>query len=231
MRYALSSPPPTSRLHTLHRALARLLTCAFTLCALTLSLAAHATPLPSTLDTAEVSFDQLVKQGNKKFEAKDYEGALELFEEAYVIKPTANLLYNIARMYENLGQFQDAIDHYKKFLVAPDIEIQIRQDALDRIKTLDEVLKLTGGPTTDTGSTSGVTTPTTTPHTGGLIDLNTADAKTLETLPGIGPSKSAAIIQYREQNGPFPTVDALTNVKGIGVKTVAKFRDKVTVSP
>jgi competence ComEA-like helix-hairpin-helix protein len=192
------------------------------------AVAAAAPPAP--IQTAEPSFDQLVKQGQKKFEAKDYDGALELFEEAYAIKPTANLLYNIARMYESLGQFQDAIDHYKKFLVAPDIDIQIRQEALERIKTLDEVIKLTGGG--DTSGGSGTPTPTTKPPAaGGLININTADAKALETLPGIGPSKASAIIAYREANGPFPSVDTLSNVKGIGPKTIEKFRDRITVGP
>jgi len=51
-----------------------------------------------------------------------------------------------------------------------------------------------------------------------LIDINTADATLLETLPGIGPSTSAKIIVDREQNGPYRTLADLTRVSGIGVK-------------
>ena len=68
------------------------------------------------------------------------------------------------------------------------------------------------------------------PAFAGLININTADADTLSGLPGIGPAKAAAIIQYRETNGPFANVEALTNVKGIGDKLVAALRDLVTTS-
>jgi competence protein ComEA len=61
------------------------------------------------------------------------------------------------------------------------------------------------------------------------VDVNTADASELETLPGIGPSKAAAIIQYRTENGPFTAVDDLDNVPGIGASTLASLRDQVTV--
>lgn len=63
----------------------------------------------------------------------------------------------------------------------------------------------------------------------GGVDINTADASTLETLPGIGASKAAAIIQYRTDHGPFKSVDELDNVSGIGPSTLANLRDLVTV--
>lgn len=61
------------------------------------------------------------------------------------------------------------------------------------------------------------------------VDVNTADLAELETLPGIGPSKAAAIIQYRTEHGPFSTVDDLDNVPGIGASTLASLREQVTV--
>ncbi|WP_171253304.1 ComEA family DNA-binding protein, partial [Acinetobacter baumannii] len=61
------------------------------------------------------------------------------------------------------------------------------------------------------------------------INLNTATAEQLQTIPGIGPRKAEAIIQYREENGPFKTVEGLTNIAGIGAKTVEKMRDKIFV--
>ena len=48
-----------------------------------------------------------------------------------------------------------------------------------------------------------------------LVDLNTADAETLQTLPGIGPAKAAAIIAYREEHGPFAALQDVANVPGI----------------
>lgn len=62
------------------------------------------------------------------------------------------------------------------------------------------------------------------------IDINTAASEQLQTLPGIGEAKAAAIIAYREEHGAFSSVDELTNVSGIGEKTLEAFRDKVTAS-
>ncbi|MPN41813.1 hypothetical protein SDC9_189368 [bioreactor metagenome] len=49
-----------------------------------------------------------------------------------------------------------------------------------------------------------------------LIDINSADASLLSTLPGIGEVLAGRIVEYREQNGPFASVDQLTDVPGIG---------------
>lgn len=63
----------------------------------------------------------------------------------------------------------------------------------------------------------------------GLVNLNTADAAALETLPGIGPALASRIIAWREANGGFRAVDELLAVSGIGQKTLDGFRDQVTV--
>ncbi len=65
---------------------------------------------------------------------------------------------------------------------------------------------------------------------GGLIDLNTAQDNELQTLPGIGPSLAGAILAYREDNGPFSSVDDVDKVPGIGPKTLDSIRPLVTVS-
>ncbi len=77
---------------------------------------------------------------------------------------------------------------------------------------------------------------TTTPSTGTvetvagvLININTASLDDLMTLTGIGTVKAQAIIDYRETYGPFPNINSLTNVSGIGDKTLAKIADKITV--
>ncbi len=62
-----------------------------------------------------------------------------------------------------------------------------------------------------------------------LININTASAAELETLPGVGPSKAAAIINYREENGPFRAVSEIQNVSGIGPATYAKLKGQITV--
>lgn len=64
---------------------------------------------------------------------------------------------------------------------------------------------------------------------GEMIDINTADAQALAALQGVGPQKAEAIVAYRQEHGPFKSVDDLANVKGIGQKTVDANRDKIAV--
>lgn len=61
------------------------------------------------------------------------------------------------------------------------------------------------------------------------INVNTADAETLATLPGIGPSKAHSILSYREEKGRFQTIDDVRNINGIGDKTFEKIKDSITV--
>ncbi|WP_367726725.1 ComEA family DNA-binding protein [Microbacterium sp. LMI1-1-1.1] len=63
----------------------------------------------------------------------------------------------------------------------------------------------------------------------GTIDLNTATADQLDTLPRIGPAIAERIISWREENGRFRSVDDLLSVPGIGEKMLAGLRDKVRV--
>jgi competence protein ComEA len=85
----------------------------------------------------------------------------------------------------------------------------------------------TGTATTGTGTTTGSTGST--GSTGGLVNINTADEPTLETLNGVGPVLAAAIIQYRTEHGPFTSVDQLDEVSGIGPATLEDLRSQVTV--
>lgn len=63
----------------------------------------------------------------------------------------------------------------------------------------------------------------------GKININTADTTELQKLSGIGPGKAKSIIDYRNKNGPFRSVDDLLNVSGIGEKTLEKIRDEIVV--
>ena len=63
----------------------------------------------------------------------------------------------------------------------------------------------------------------------GIIDLNSADQAALETLPRIGPALAERIIQWRDDNGRFASVDDLLAVPGIGEKLLEGLRDKVRV--
>ncbi|WP_087485320.1 helix-hairpin-helix domain-containing protein [Brachybacterium massiliense] len=63
----------------------------------------------------------------------------------------------------------------------------------------------------------------------GQIDLNTASAAELEELPGVGPAIAQRILEHREKNGPFTSVDGLLEVSGIGPATLEKIRERATV--
>ncbi|WP_219905161.1 ComEA family DNA-binding protein [Pseudothauera lacus] len=61
------------------------------------------------------------------------------------------------------------------------------------------------------------------------IDINTADATTLAQINGIGPTKAQAIVDYRNQHGPFKSAAELARVPGIGERTVERIEPQVTV--
>ena len=64
---------------------------------------------------------------------------------------------------------------------------------------------------------------------GGKVNLNTADAAALETLPRVGPAMAARIIDWREANGGFRAIEDLLGVTGIGDKTFEGLKDLVTI--
>ncbi|TVQ42149.1 MAG: helix-hairpin-helix domain-containing protein [Wenzhouxiangella sp.] len=62
------------------------------------------------------------------------------------------------------------------------------------------------------------------------VDINTANAEQLaDALHGVGAAKAEAIIAYREENGPFAHIDELVNVRGIGLGTVDRNRDRISL--
>ena len=63
----------------------------------------------------------------------------------------------------------------------------------------------------------------------GLININLADINELKKITGIGDVKAQSIIEYRENNGGFKSVDEIKNVDGIGEKTFEKIKEKITL--
>lgn len=83
-----------------------------------------------------------------------------------------------------------------------------------------------GGPSVAAGGGVG---PTSAGPVGGLIDLNTADATALDSLPGVGPVIAKRILDWRTEHGRFTSVDELGEVTGIGDKLMAQIGPKVRV--
>ena len=65
--------------------------------------------------------------------------------------------------------------------------------------------------------------------TGGLVNINTADEKALDTLPGVGPATAQKIIEYRENEGAFQSPEDIMKVRGIGKAKYEKMKDKITI--
>ena len=63
----------------------------------------------------------------------------------------------------------------------------------------------------------------------GRININTADSTQLQELTGVGPATAEKIIDYRKQNGRFPSIEDIKNVSGIGDKTYEKLKDHIKV--
>ena len=62
-----------------------------------------------------------------------------------------------------------------------------------------------------------------------VVNINTASAAELESLPGIGAKTAARIIEYRQKNGPFKKIEELMNVRGLGEKNFLKLKAQLTV--
>jgi len=67
------------------------------------------------------------------------------------------------------------------------------------------------------------------PATTAVVNINTASATEIATLPGIGAKTAARIVEYRQKNGPFKKVEELMNVRGIGEKNFLKLKPQLAV--
>lgn len=118
------------------------------------------------------------------------------------------------------GRVADAID------VAGGATARADLDLLNLAAPLADGMKIevvTRGAATATASTAPATTAP------AAVSLNSADAGQLETIPGVGPVTAAAILAYRDEAGPFTSVEQLMEVSGIGPATLESIRPYVTL--
>ena len=117
---------------------------------------------------------------------------------------------------------------YQAIEAAGGLKGRVDTASLNMARVLDDGEQLLVGiepvaaPAASGGGTSGA-------PVGGKVNLNTATAEQLDTLPGVGPVTAQAILAWREENGRFGSVEDLLDVKGIGDATLAELRDLVVV--
>lgn len=128
-----------------------------TLCSITLSasltlgstvaLAAPAEDDPSDEESADDDESpeavELSEQAVEKFQAKDYEGAIVLFEQAYAVDKHPKYLFNIGRVHEEAGNLEQAVQFYGKFVKQPGVDLDSREFANERLKVLREIIETT----------------------------------------------------------------------------------------
>lgn len=88
---------------------------------------------------------------------------------------------------------------------------------------------LSSGSLSGGSGTGGSPSPSMAGISGGRININTADTILLQQLTGVGPVTAQKIVDYRDQNGKFSSIEDLKNVSGIGEKTFEKLRDDITI--
>ena len=108
----------------------------------------------------------------------------------------------------------------------------MQSQVTDLNKALDDAKKSSSSSTTVKTTTKNGTVAgaeTSSSDVSGQININTASAGELDALPGIGPTYAQRIIDYREANGGFNSIEEIENVKGIGPATFAKMKDRITI--
>lgn len=93
-----------------------------------------------------------------------------------------------------------------------------------RIPHVGEAVTQGASTGSDAGSTSGVAS-----HAGGAVNINTAGIEELDELPGVGPATAQAIVEDREANGPFSSIEDLMRVSGIGEKKFENLKADICV--
>lgn len=91
--------------------------------------------------SAKAQADALSDEAVTRFSAEDFDGAIELFEQAYALDAQANYLFNIGRVHEERGDLAAAVDYYQRFVGSKGVDLEARQNATARLKVLSQALE------------------------------------------------------------------------------------------
>ena len=89
-------------------------------------------------DAEPAGFDTLVARAMQHYSAREYEPAIELFQQAYEVRAEPELVYNIARSYERLARGEEALREYERFVALPGTTSELRSRAFASIQALRE---------------------------------------------------------------------------------------------
>jgi tetratricopeptide (TPR) repeat protein len=87
--------------------------------------------------------EKLNAQAVEKFQAKQYDEAAALFEQAYELQPEPNYLFNIGRIYEESGNLEKSVEYYERFVKEPGVPLDARERGLERLRVLRAILEET----------------------------------------------------------------------------------------
>ena len=148
-----------------------------------------------------------------------YVSGAVIHPDVYTLPPEAR----IKEAVEMAGGFTEQADQ---------VAVNLAQPLLDGMQIfVPEVGESAGEPTAvitnPVGSPEGAAAG---PAGNGLVNINSASLEELDTLPGIGPITAQKIQEYRAANGPFPDIEAIMEIDGIGEGMFNKLRERITVS-
>ena len=132
------------------------------------------------------------------------------------------------------ARVQDAIDAAGGLLTSASVDSINLAALLEDGQQLNIPYKAGEEPTTanpnedDALVLPGATEETSSNSSQELININTASVEELDSLPGIGPTIAQRIIDYRDENGPFQTIEDILNVSGVGPSTFDQIKDLIT---
>ncbi|HNB39919.1 MAG TPA: ComEA family DNA-binding protein [Anaerolineales bacterium] len=132
------------------------------------------------------------------------------------------------------SRVQDAIDAAGGLLASASVDTINLAALLEDGQQLNIPFKAGEEPSTSNSSDDtslvlpGATEASSSGSSQDLININTASVEELDSLPGIGPTIAQRIIDYRDENGPFQTIEDILNVSGVGPSTFDQIKDLIT---
>ena len=201
------------------------------------SVQGEASDVSDSIDTSEASdaFSEEKKEGSGEDVVSDAETSGTIFVHlcGAVTTPGVYEVPASSRLYEAIsragGLREDASDTFLN-------QAQILQDGSQiYVPTKEEVangyVSEVTGASTEAGvaASSGEASETENVSSDGKVNINTADVNELMTLPGIGESKAKTIVEYRESNGNFGSIEELMNISGIKSGVFQKIKDSITI--